>query len=244
MSWLADKRLLESFAVSILPWLAIIVVCIILKEIVLRSGHRSKRVFQFQADKIILGSGKSPWVAWKDVVKIQFEPVADSPNLTKLILTRLIPRKKRRQRSHILVIGNPVETQELIAFVQKQKTESPTNYEIVVLDAPSPPPQVPDLFWSMSIFFAGMFLLCHGVPILLDLLGLGDHESNGDSRFTPEQRAKLAQFAAQHFSNRAEFRHFFFPLSISLTVAGIALLFLGWRLMNRKTQAGSTARSA
>ena len=177
-------------------------------------------------------------------VKIQFEPVADSSNLTKLILTRLMPRKKRRQRSYMLVMENPFEVQELIAFARKQKTESPTNYDIAVLDVPSPPPQVPDIFWSMSISFAGLFLLYNGAPILLELLGLGDHESNGDSRFTPEQRAKLAQFAAQHFSNRAEFRHFFLTLSIGLTVAGIALLFLGWWLMKRKTQIAPTSKSA
>jgi hypothetical protein len=201
-------------------------------------------VLQFQADKIILGPGKSPCATWQDVLKIQFEPVADSPNLTKLILTRLMPRKKRRQRSYVLVMENPVEVQELIARLRKQKTEFPTNFEIAVLDAPSHRPQVPSLFLSMSIFFAGLFLLQHGGPILISLLGFGGHQSDGDSRFTSAQRAKLAHFITQHFSNRAEFRHFFLTLGIGLTVAGALLLFLGWRLMKRKPPVPPTPSTA
>jgi hypothetical protein len=235
-AWLTNKPLLECLAVSTGPLLTIFLLFIILGEFFVRSGHRSRRVIQFQADKIILGSGKFPCVAWKDVSKIQLEPIAESPSLTKLILTHFGPQKKRRQRSYMLVIENPAEVQELIACLRKQKTEAPSNYEIAVLDAPSPPPQVPDLFWSMSLFFAGLFLLYHGAPILLKLLGREHHEPNDDSRFTPEQQAKLAHFMAQHFANRAEFRHFFLTLSIGLTIAGVALIVLGGWLLKRKPQ--------
>jgi hypothetical protein len=185
-----------------------------------------------------------PRVEWKDVLKIQLEPVADSPNLTKLTLTRLVSRRKRKQRSHALVIENPVEVQVLIDFLREQKAERHVNFEIVVLDTPSSPQQVADLFWSMSIFFAGLFLLYNGVPILLALLNPSHGDSGSGSRFTPEQRAKLTQFAIQHFSNRAEFRHFFLTLGFGLTVIGVAMLILGWHLMKRKESSAVPVKNA
>ena len=236
MAWLSNKPLPDALFVSVGPWLAIFLLFAILWEILVRLGHRSKRVLQFQADKVILGPGKSPCVAWKDVSKIQFEPIAASNNLTKLILTRLRPRKKHRQTNDMLVIENPVQAQELIDYLRKQKAETSTNFGIVVLDAPSPRHPLPNLFWSMSIFFMGLFLIYHGAPILMALSSLSGHKSDDDSRFTSEQRAKLGHFLAQHFSSKAELHHFFLTLSISLIVAGVALLILGWRLMNRKTQ--------
>ncbi len=242
-AWLSDKPLLKCLAVSLGPWLGVFLAYIVLSEIALRLYQRAKRALQFQTDKIILGSGKLPCVAWKEVVKIQFEPVAESPNLTKLILTRLMPRKKGKQKSDMLIIENPIEVQELIAFLRKQKMEAPTNYEIVILDTPSSLPQLPNSFWSMSIFLAGLFLLQHGGPILISLLGFSGHKSDDDSRFTPDQRTKLAHFVTQHFSSKEEFRHFFLMLSICLITVGSLLLVLGGWLMNRKPRVAPTLRS-
>jgi hypothetical protein len=244
-AWVANKPLLKTLAVSLGPWLAIFLVFIIVWEISLRLNQRSKRIFQFHADKIILGARKSPCIEWKEVLKVQFEPVANSPNLTKLIVSHgIILRKKRRQRIYGLVVESPEEVRELIDWLQRQKTETPTTFELVILDAPSPLQQRQDIFWSMSLFFAGLFLLYHGVPALLALSGSGHHASDGNSRFTPEQRAKLAHFADQHFSTKEEFRHFFLTLGICLTIVGIALMVLGWWLMKRQKQAMPASRSA
>ena len=137
MSWLANKPLLESLAVSLGPLLAIFLILTLLKEISVRSGHRANRVVQFQDDQIILGSGKYPRIQWKDVSKFQFEPVAESPGLTKLILTSLRPGKKRRRALDMIVIENPGNVDELIDYLRKRKAETPTNYDVVILDSPS-----------------------------------------------------------------------------------------------------------
>ena len=88
----------------------------------------------------------------------------------------------------------------------------------------------------MSLYMSGMFLLLHGGPILLASLTHSHHDADDGSKYTPEESAKLIHFFAQHFSSKAEFHHFFLTLGIGLVGAGIALLFLGWRLMERKKQ--------
>src|ERR1017187_4063584 len=245
MSWLANKPLLESLAISLGPLLAIFLFLTILKEIGIRLGHRANRVIQFQDDQIILGPGKNPRIQWKDVFKFQFEPVAESPGLTKLILTSLRPRKKPRRVQDTIVIENPSLAHELIDNLQKRKAETSTNYEIVVLDSSSLPPAMPAfLFCGMSIFFSGIFLLSHGVPMLLALLNPSHHDPDKDSKLSPEEIAKLNHFILKHFSSKEEFHHFFLMLGSGLTIAGCILLFWGWWLMNRKTHAAPTLTAA
>ena len=135
-----------------------------------------------------------------------------------------------------MVLENPSQAQELKRYLHTKKVESPTNFEIEILDQPAPaenPASYP--FLGMSLYFSGVYFLLHGVPGLGVALEKSPHHSDGNSKFTPGESAKLGHFVAQHFSSRAEFQHFFLWLNIGLTVAGVALLILGWRLMKRKT---------
>jgi hypothetical protein len=233
-SWVADKPLLKCLSICLGPPLAMFLFLVLLREFSIRSGQRSNRVIQFHDEHIVLGI---PCIQWKNVAKFQFEPITESPGLTKLILAYIVPRRKRRQMLCMIVIEDRAHVNELIDYLEKQRAKTPTIYEIKILDVPSQPYQVPRfLFLGMSILFAGMFLLMHGVPILLALLDPNHPRSREDSRLTPEQIAKLNQFVMKHFSSREEFRHFFLTLGFVLTVAGCILLFWSWWLMKRKTQ--------
>jgi hypothetical protein len=239
-SWVADKPLLKCLLICLGPPPAVFLFFVLLREYIIRSGQRSNRVIQFHEEHVILGPGKSLCIGWENLIKFQFEPIIESPGLTRLILTYISTGGKRRQRLSMIAIEDRVQVNELIDYLQKQKAKTPTNCEITILDAPSAPYRVPKyLFSGMSMFFAGMFLLMHGGPMLLSLLNPNHHHSSEDSGFTPERAAKIHQFVANHFSSWEEFRHFFITLGFVLTVAGCSLLFWGRWLMNRKTQVES-----
>jgi hypothetical protein len=242
-SWVTDKPLWKCLLICLGLPLAMIFFVVLLREISIRLGQRSNRVIQFHDEHIILGSRENPRVQWEKVVKFQFEPIIESPGLTKLILTYIVPRRKYRQILSMIVIEDRIHLNELIGYLQKQRVKTPTNYEITILDAPSQPPQISKfLFLGMSIFFAGMFLLNHGVPTLLALFDPNHPNPREGSRLSPEQIAKFNQFVMKHFSNREEFRHFSLTLGFVLTAAGCILLLWGWWLMNRKTTASQMRR--
>ena len=234
-SWVADKPLLKCLLICLGPPLAMLLILVLLREISIRSGQRSNRVIQFHDEHIILGSGEIPRIQWENVVKFQCEPIIESPGLTKLILAYIVPNRKRRQRMSTIAIEDHPRVNELIDYLQKQRAKAPTNFDVTILDTPSPPPRAPKwLLLGMSMFLTGMFLLIHGLPILMAFLDPNRPHSREDSRFSPEQIAKLHRFVAEHFSSRDEFRHFSLTLGSVLTVAGCSLLFWGWWLMNRK----------
>ena len=237
-AWLASKLALDGLAILLGAWLVMILFTFGMAEIQTRIQQRSKRIIQFKDNKIIVKPAKSGLVLWKRVAKFQFEPIPEMQGMTKLkLFLHGRPNEKMAGRTFwAMVLENPSQVQELVRYLQTKRTESPIGYEIEILERPALEPSVPFPFIGMSLYMGGMFLLLHGGPMLLGLLNHDHHDSDGDSKFTPEERAKLHQFLARHFSNKEELRHFFLTLSICLIVAGIALLVSGWWLMNRKPQ--------
>jgi hypothetical protein len=241
-SWVADKPLWKCLLICLSPPLAMLLFLVLLREFSIRSGQRSNRVIQFHDEHIILGI---PCIQWKNVAKFQFEPITESPGLTKLILAYIVPRRKRRQMLCMIVIEDRARVNELIDYLEKQRAKTPTTYQIKILDAPSQPSPAPKfLFLGLSIFFTGMFLLNHGVPTLLALFDPNHPHPRESLRLSPEQIARLNQFVMKHFSSREEFRHFFLTLGFVLTAVGCILILWGWWLMNRKTQDAPAPRSA
>jgi hypothetical protein len=203
-------------------------------EIQNRTGQRSKRVMQIEDKRIIVRPAKNQFIRWKRISKFQLEPIPEAPGLMKLKVFGLASKKHGRA-IWSMVLENPAQVQELIGFLQKRAVEIPTNYQIELLERPAPMEHpVRFSFLGSSIYLSGMFLLLHGVPMLFATMGRSPHDSDRNSKPSPEQIAKLHQFILNHFSSKEEFRHFFLTLGSGLTMAGCILLFWGWWLMNRK----------
>ena len=145
-----------------------------------------------------------------------------------------------------MVLENQSQLQDLVHYLQTKKTEAPTDYEIEILERPAlPVSTAPFLFLGMALNMGGLFLLLHGMPLLLIGLGNGNHHhSEDDSQFTPNEMAKPGRFLLKHFHTLEELRHFCIVAGGVLTFLGLLLLIWSWLLMNRKTQAAPTLTAA
>lgn len=246
-AWLADRLDFHFILILLAVCLFFPVFILGLAESQVRIRQRSKRVVQFKENKIIVKPAKSGLVLWKRVAKFQFEPIPETPGLTKLkVFLRGRPNKQPSGWVFwAMVLENPSQVQELVRYLQSRKTETPAGYEIEILWHPVLPENSARFpFLGTSLYMGGFYLLLHGVPALIVLLNRNHHDSDGGSKFTPQETAKLGQFIVRHFSSREEFHHFFQVFGISLTVAGVVLLILGWRQMNRKAPVVPPSRSA
>jgi hypothetical protein len=245
-AWLSDKL---SFG-HVLTWLGYCLFALALLfgiiEAQVRIRQRSKRVIRFESGKIFVQPAKNQLIRWNSVAKFQFEPVPEAPKLTKMkLFLRRRPNKKSPARAYwAMVLQNQSQMQELTRYLQTKKTETPTNYEIEILDRPrSPEYSAPFPFLGLSLGLGGMYLLLHGVPMLLAVINRNHHESDETSKLSPEESAKLGQFILKHFSSQEQFNHFFLILSISMIVVGIFMMALGWRLMNSKSSVMPSSRT-
>jgi hypothetical protein len=237
--WLAGKPLLTDLAMAFGLSLAPFLLLLGLMEVFFFINHPTKQVFQFEKDKIVLGTFKNaPVVDWNNMLKFQFEPIVTELGMTQLIVSRskLWKGKKRIER-RVLVIENPVQTRELLAYLQKQKSEASAQFEIAVFNKPSPLFEMrPHVIAAMTLTLGGFFVFIQGVGILLGLVPHGHNNIGGNSRFSPEQIAKIQTFWHQYFSNYTEFRNIFLTLGICLVVAGVGLMVLGKRLGKNPSQ--------
>ncbi|HXI68752.1 MAG TPA: hypothetical protein VNN22_00175 [Verrucomicrobiae bacterium] len=108
----------------------------------------------------------------------------------------------------------------------------------------TPVPAKSSTYLELSLNLGGLYLLLHGVPLLGVALGGGLRHPDETSRMAPTARVGWEHFVLRHFSSVEELQHFFLWSSISLIVAGIALLILGWKLTNRKQQVEPASNSA
>lgn len=206
-------------------------------EIQIRARHRSKRVIQIEEKGITVKPAKNSFVRWKQILKFQLVPIPGVQGTTALILyLRARPGRKQPQRAFwAMVLENPLQMQDLVRYLQTKKSETPTSYEIEILERAEPAEQqnpAPHLLLGMMLMMAGYFLLMHGGPMLVAILD-GGHQDSGDGRkLSPEAAARLRQFILTHFSSKEEFRRFFLTLSIVLIVAGVILMILGRWLMH------------
>ena len=233
--WLAGKPLLTDLAMALGISVAPFVLLLGLLQVFIFFNRPTKGVFQFEDDKIILGAFKNaPVVAWNDMLKFQLEPIVTAPGMTKLIVSRSkLWKGRKRVERRALVIESPVEARELLAYLQKRKSETPLRYEIAALDRPSPLFETqPHAILAMTLMLSGFFVFMNGVGCLFGLLP----HAHDDSRLSPEQIAKVQAFWRQHFPTYAEFRNFSLSLGISLIFVGCGLFILGQRLGKSKPQ--------
>lgn len=212
-AWLTNRLTLE-FVMTLAAICLVIPVFIMgLAEIQIRIRQRSKRVVEFTDKKIIIKPSKNAFVPWTKVDRFRLEPVSQSAGLIKLTLfLKGFPKKKQRRLAFwSMVLESFGQTQELGQYLQRKKMESATNYEIETLQQPAPPERPkPFPFLGLSLYMGGIYLLLvHGVPMLVPLLDHHAGNPGGDSKFSPEERAKLGNFIQHHFSSREEFQHFY-----------------------------------
>lgn len=245
-AWLSDKL---SFGL-LLTWLGYCLFALVLIfgiiEAQVRIRQRSKRVIRFESREILVKPAKNQLIRWNKVAKFQFEPIPEAPDLMKFkLFLRCRPNKKLPTHAYwAMVLQNQSQVQELTRYLQANKTETPTNYEIEILDRPwSPEYSTPFPFLGLSLGLGGMYLLLHGVPILLAVINRNRHDSDETSKLSPVESAKLGHFILKHFSSKEQFNHFFLILSISMIIVGILMMALGWRLMNGKSSVMPASRA-
>ena len=159
-------------------------------ELQIRIRQRSKRTIQVTEKRIAIQPARNRFVRWERISKFQFEPVAGAPGLTKLNLFLSGQTLPRPIWSMLLESS---QKQELLRYIQTKKTETPTNYEVEVQERPGQPERgIPYPFFGASLYLGGLFCMLHGLPLLLGTLGSGQHGSNGDSKLTAEESAKLS----------------------------------------------------
>jgi hypothetical protein len=236
-TWLTGRFLLQPSLVALGGWLAMILFVAGMMEIQIRARQHSKRVISFNEKGITVKPAKNSFVRWKQILKFQLEPIPKVPGTTALMLyLRARPGRKQTQRAFwAMVLENPSQTQDLVRYLQTRKAETPTSYEIEILERTEPAEQqspAPYLFLGMTLMMAGYFLLMHGGPMLVAILDRDHHDSGDDRKLSPEAAARLRQFILTHFSSKEEFRRFFLTLSIVLIVAGVIFMILGKWLMH------------
>ena len=153
--------------------------------------------------------------------------------ILKLFL-RPFPGKKHSGLAFwVMVLEDRFQMENLTRYLEARKTEGPANYAIEILERPALPKiPIPFQFLGLSLFLGGYFLLCHGMPMLIAVLG-GRHSDSGGNKLSPEAAAKIGHFVHSHFSSKAELDHFFLGLGLALTAAGAALIFSGRCVMNK-----------
>jgi hypothetical protein len=196
-------------------------------ELALWFEGRSKRILQVQEKRLMVRPTKHQYIRWKALAKIQFEPIAENPTLTKCSVFVYFSKRVPEARRFRIVIESPAQVRELIQTLEAKRQATGTNFKIVALENPEPPPAVvPLTIFAFSLFLAGFYLLLHGLPLLGIALTPRNHEPNNHPEFDPEV-AKLGRFLADHFSSVEQMHQFYLWTGIILTVAGLALMF--WR---------------
>ena len=238
-TWLAGKFLLQPSLATLGGLLAMILFVAGIMGIQIRARQRSKRVILFNEKGITIKPAKNSFVRWKQILKFQLVPITEAPGISALILY-LRARSGRRQSQRAfwaMVLENPSQTQDLVRYLQTRKSETPTSYEIEILEGPGPAEQkspAPYLFLGMTLIMGGYFLLIHGGPMLLAILDRDHHDSGDGQKLSPEAAARIQHFIHRHFASKEEFRHFFLTLGIILIVSGVALMILGkWLTLYR-----------
>ncbi len=189
---------------------------------------RSKRILQVQEKRIMVKPAKHQYIRWKALAKIQFDPIAENSSLTKCSVFIYFSKRVPEARRFKIVIESPAQVRELIQALEAKRQATGTDFKIVVLENPEPPPAVvPLTAFAFSLFLAGFYLLLHGLPLLGIALMPRSHEPNNHPEFDPEQVAKLGRFLADHFSSVEQMHQFYLWTGIVLTVVGLALMF--WR---------------
>jgi hypothetical protein len=244
--WLADKLTLD-FVVTIVGSTTVSFLFIWgLIELQVFVEHRSKRVLRIEDKRIAFRPTKNQFMRWKLITKFQFEPVANTPSLTKLRVYGLVTNWPRTERQRwVMIVEQPALVREIIQCLETKRAAAKANFEIRVLEKPVTPVTAKlSTHLEMSLYLGGVYLLLHGVPLLGVALGGGPRHTDETSKMTPTAGSAWEHFVLRHFSSAEQLRYFFLWLGIGLIVAGIALLILGWRLMNRKTQVETASRSA
>jgi hypothetical protein len=238
-AWLRDKLNLE-FAVNLISMLLIFTVVMwTLIEILVRFRRHSKRVLRVEEKRIVVSPAKNGFVPWKNVARLQFEPISELSDGRRLIIF-LRGFKKQRQVERpfwMIVLEQASQVHELVSFLEAKRNETGSDFEIVFLNETLKPPQSrPFPFLGMSFFMGGIYFLLHGIPLLGVALEKNHNHSDGGAKTGPHAAAIIKRFVLQHFSNTQELNHFILQLSISLIFIGLVLFVSGTKLMGRKSE--------
>jgi hypothetical protein len=196
--------------------------------------HRTKRVFCVKDRGVSLSPARSQFHRWKQVAKFQFEPLPELSGASKLnlFLAGAAPGKSGAKPAWAMVLANPLLVEKLIGCLQTKRSDLATAFEIEILDRPSPSEQpVPFSYLGTSLYFAGMYFLLHGIPLLILWFTRGRSKSTEATTISSEASERLGQLISNHFSSVEELDRFVLALGVVLSVVGVILLLLGWRLV-------------
>jgi len=228
--WLNDRSLLSGLHLLSACALVPIVFIPLFVEAQIRLGHRTKRKIKLQAKKVSISPAKCTRIPWKQISAWRLQPVANAPGLTKLTMQYALGSKGKMAREWSMVLRQPEQEHSFLSELE-QFRQMDSNAAPVVRCAKSAVPQTSNRGLRSTAGVAlGIYLLIHGFPVfMVGLTGPTRHsdDSSSDSRFSPNERAKLKQTVIRHFSSPQQFRTFLLVVGGGLTGPGAAFYFWG-----------------
>jgi hypothetical protein len=204
-------------------------------------GH-SRRTLTIKDKRIVMNPVKQPSLSWKSIARFQFEPIPENPSLTKLSVFRT--HFKRIVRHFALVVEKPAQVSPIIRELEKRRHANAAEFQIIVLQKPGPVPAIalPPVL-AMSLTMAGVYLLLHGMALLVIALMPSPHSPGHVSEVRPGLVALLNQLFAEYFPSVEQHRQFLLATGITVTLAGLALMFWRSQLPCGQPQKEGTERS-
>lgn len=206
-------------------------------------ARRGGRTLDVSEDGIGFCAEGRTSIKLKDVAGFYFENISGEPSLGKLTVLYFDLCRTKFPRRTSIILKKESQIDRLVVQLRRMRQRAEARFCVEM--NPPPPPPVPHRFYmmSMSLVCAGLFLFLSGLPMLIAGAGLNHGgsggQSDGDTRFTPQARARLAAFVHAHFSSPAEYRHFLLQLGIVLVVAGAALMIAAKWLLRSPRQPAS-----
>jgi hypothetical protein len=204
-------------------------------EFSVRQRQRSKRILRIKENGIItIPEASGRFGDWRRIVKFQFVPAKDAPDLT---IVKVLRRKNRRVTRHwAIVLENQAQMQALLRWLEMKKSEKHLELEIEILkELAKPATPRPVSHFGLAVSLTGIFLLYYGLPLLFVWLQLRNNIQS-DHMHVKLAHNQFAQFVANHFSSREEFYQCILRLSVGLCVAGVGLLIWGHWLDKKKKE--------
>jgi hypothetical protein len=203
----------------------------ILGEIKLRGAQQdAPRLLNLLDKGVSFYSSKRPQIRWPNIVAFWFEDIPGEPNLRKVTIEWFRKRKTKFLRRDELVLEKRGQCPALLSELKLLQQQHNLTFRIE-LDQPLPPPKTPrHPVLGLSLFFAGLLFLLHGMPLLMGSLTHrdgGSHQSESNEYWSPEQKVKFENFLKAHFPGKSEFIHFTFATGCALTAIGTGLIIWG-----------------
>jgi hypothetical protein len=227
--WLNDRSLRSEWPLIAVAALVPTALIMLGFEAQVRITHRSKRKLKLEAKQVSVSPAKFSRFALERIWSWRLEPIAEAPELSKLMLEYSLNKKRKPLREWSMVLRRDQESVFLSEMEQLRRAGS-TPAEVVRLTEPLVRRKVKRRLRSAAAVALGFYCLMHGLPLLGGSLfpsGGESAQARRGSQLTAREKAKLRGFLAQHFASPEEFRKFLIVASGTLTMLGTGFYFWG-----------------